>query len=239
MEPDPLPPTTSTTNTTTDGDEEEEEDEEGEGTRIGSPHQISSDPEPDADDWDDVRTGTPSVEVEGEGKGGGRVAGGSDGFGGGNGRREGGGGGGDQEVGTGDGVSGEALTLEEVDWDAINDEVEAAMNESDDEEGDGRSEVTEDDGSSMDDANSIIRCVFPYRIPPFPLSHSTHHASLTVGELGKQRHVDTKTKTETPAQRDAVRAGTDERDRRRAGRPPLAARQAQEDRAGPIGVVQA
>ncbi|OBZ79019.1 RNA polymerase II subunit A C-terminal domain phosphatase [Grifola frondosa] len=56
------------------------------------PYQISSDPEPDADDWD------------------------------------------------------------EVDWNAINDEVEAAMNESDDESGN----VSEDDGSWTDESNSVI-----------------------------------------------------------------------------------
>lgn len=63
-------------------------------------HQISSDPEPDADDWDyDNREGGP----------------------------EGG------------------LGLDEVDWSAANDEVEAAMNESDDDD--------DDDGGGADDAS--------------------------------------------------------------------------------------
>lgn len=84
------------------------------------PHQISSDPEPDADDWDYERTvPAPSLELEG------------------------------------------------VDWDEINDEVDAAMNESDDEDGDeagstksgARSgNVTEDEWT--DESNSIIRFVF-------------------------------------------------------------------------------
>lgn len=83
------------------------------------PHQISSDPEPDADDWD--RT-----------------------------------------------VRSRSFELDEVDWDEINDEVEAAMNESDDDEdedgdADGASDngalksgnVSEDDWT--DESNSIIR----------------------------------------------------------------------------------
>ena len=85
-------------------------------------HQISSDPEPDADDWDeDARRGaTPAGE--------------------------------------------KGLELDEVDWSAVNDEVEAAMNESDDE--DEKSEksvkfgsVSEDEGSWTDETNSIIRSV--------------------------------------------------------------------------------
>ncbi|KAH8099249.1 hypothetical protein BXZ70DRAFT_942864 [Cristinia sonorae] len=84
-------------------------------------HQISSDPEPDADDWDEDarRVTTPIVT-------------------------------GDQE-----------LELDEVDWSAINDEVEAAMNESDEEE-DGKSErsvrfgnVSEDEGSWTEETNSV------------------------------------------------------------------------------------
>ena len=84
-------------------------------------HQISSDPEPDADDWDEERLAAPEQ-------------------------------------------SGEGLALDEVNWDEVNDEVEAAMNESDD---DGASErsgiqsgnVSEDEGSWTDESNSIIRCV--------------------------------------------------------------------------------
>ncbi|TCD66479.1 Carboxy-terminal domain (CTD) phosphatase [Steccherinum ochraceum] len=93
------------------------------------PHQISSDPEPDADDWDeDARR--PSGSRTGEGEGGG----------------------------------GEGLELDEVDWSAVNDEVEAAMNESDDE--DERSERSvkfgngsEDEGSWSDETNSMISSV--------------------------------------------------------------------------------
>lgn len=85
---------------------------------ISDPHQISSDPEPDADDWDQetVKQATNPL-----------------------------------ELGT-------------INWDDINDEVDAAMNESDsDEEGDARSDrsgmrsenVSEDDMS--EDAASAIR----------------------------------------------------------------------------------
>ncbi len=85
------------------------------------PQQISSDPEPDADDWDDDRRTTAAP--------------------------------------------GKSLTLDAVDWDEINDEVDAAMNESDDD--DSKSEksgarsgnVSEDEGSWTDESNSIIRCV--------------------------------------------------------------------------------
>ncbi|EKM61406.1 uncharacterized protein PHACADRAFT_204575 [Phanerochaete carnosa HHB-10118-sp] len=81
------------------------------------PHQISSDPEPDADDWDYDRTVAPN----------------------------------------------QSLQLDGVDWDEINDEVDAAMNESDDEDGDGSEStrsgvksgnVTEDEWT--DESNSII-----------------------------------------------------------------------------------
>ena len=85
------------------------------------PHQISSDPEPDADDWDYDRA-----------------------------------------------APGKSLELDGVDWDEINDEVEAAMNESDDDDGDvddGAStksgmksgNVSEDDW--MDESRSISRYV--------------------------------------------------------------------------------
>ena len=94
------------------------------------PHQISSDPEPDADDWDYERA-----------------------------------------------RPGKSLELDEVDWDEINDEVEAAMNESDDDDddGDGDGDGGGDDGKSeksggtrsdnaseddwTDESNSIIRFV--------------------------------------------------------------------------------
>ncbi|KXN90103.1 RNA polymerase II subunit A C-terminal domain phosphatase [Leucoagaricus sp. SymC.cos] len=75
-----------------------------------SDHQISSDPEPDADDWD-----LDPVELKA------RVA------------QE------ESEAGSRGGAVG-ALHLEEIDWNDINDEVEAAMMESDDESIDERSE---------------------------------------------------------------------------------------------------
>ncbi len=76
-------------------------------------HQISSDPEPDADDWDDDRA-----------------------------------------------VPGKSLALDEVDWDEVNDEVDAAMNESDEDDDDMKStfqgsNASEDDWT--DESNSILR----------------------------------------------------------------------------------
>ncbi|THG99880.1 hypothetical protein EW026_g2562 [Hermanssonia centrifuga] len=75
-------------------------------------HQISSDPEPDADDWDDDRA-----------------------------------------------VPGKSLALDEVDWDEVNDEVDAAMNESDEDDDDMKStfqgsNASEDDWT--DESNSIL-----------------------------------------------------------------------------------
>ncbi|KAI0699349.1 hypothetical protein C8T65DRAFT_581279 [Cerioporus squamosus] len=107
--------------------------EGGSGAALASPHsdpqQISSDPEPDADDWDEL--------LEGAGRAIGPIG----------------------VQGPGDD---EGLELDEVDWNAINDEVEAAMNESEDDgegEGDGasvKSGMSEDDGSWTDETNSII-----------------------------------------------------------------------------------
>ncbi|KAH7930493.1 hypothetical protein BV22DRAFT_1028215 [Leucogyrophana mollusca] len=85
------------------------------------PHQISSDPEPDADDWD--------VEIGAAGK-----------------------------------PSG-SLELDDIDWNDINDEVEAAMNESDDD--DTKSErssvksgfASDDDDAMSDESQSQIRLV--------------------------------------------------------------------------------
>lgn len=71
-----------------------------------SDHQISSDPEPDADDWD-LDPADLKAQI-GEGEGGNK--------------------------------SGDALHLEEINWNDINDEVEAAMMESDDESVDDKSE---------------------------------------------------------------------------------------------------
>lgn len=90
------------------------------------PHQISSDPEPDADDWDNDnerdRSGVSAAPSR-------------------------------------------SFELDEVDWDEINDEVDAAMNESDDDddEGDEASEksgmrsgnASEDEWT--DESNSMIR----------------------------------------------------------------------------------
>ncbi|CCM03635.1 uncharacterized protein FIBRA_05779 [Fibroporia radiculosa] len=76
------------------------------------PHQISSDPEPDADDWDQERAA----------------------------------------------ARGDEFALDEVDWDEINNEVEAAMNESDDEgasEKSGSGNVSEDE-TFTDESNSAV-----------------------------------------------------------------------------------
>lgn len=81
------------------------------------PHQISSDPEPDADDWDEAAKAA--------------------------------------------GADPTSFELDEIDWNDINDEVDAAMNESDDD--DGRSErsgmrsgnVSDDDWT--DETSSVIR----------------------------------------------------------------------------------
>ncbi|KAI0363753.1 hypothetical protein BV20DRAFT_1039761 [Pilatotrama ljubarskyi] len=141
----------------------------GEGdARVGSPpsdpHQISSDPEPDADDWDELVDSAAAAGENGTGTGGGK--GRALGALGVEGPRAGagtGGAGGEGEAGVGAGGD-EGLALDEVDWDEINNEVEAAMNESDDDgdgdgEGDGasvRSGMSEDDVSWTDESNSII-----------------------------------------------------------------------------------
>ena len=98
---------------------------------LSDPHQISSDPEPDADDWDQHFL---------EGAGGSRALGplGVEGAPG----------------------EGEGLELDAVDWDEINDEVEAAMNESDDDGeggGSGRSGGGMSEDEWTDETNSIIR----------------------------------------------------------------------------------
>ncbi|KZT74927.1 hypothetical protein DAEQUDRAFT_720113 [Daedalea quercina L-15889] len=113
-------------------------------------HQISSDPEPDADDWDEERVPAP----------------------------EGG---------------GEGLALNEVNWDEINDEVDAAMNESDDDDDDGASErggarsgnVSEDEGSWTDESNSIISST-----TSSPRNRRKRLRSLTPSEVGLNGSVD-------------------------------------------------
>lgn len=114
--------------------------------------QISSDPDPDADDWDG------HLDIGRRGRALGALG---------------------VEGPRGGGEDGEELELDEVDWDAINNEVDAAMNESDDDgddeegEGDGvsvKSGMSEDDASWTDESNSIIRWV----PPPF-----TFHAPYT------------------------------------------------------------
>ncbi|KAI9068710.1 hypothetical protein FKP32DRAFT_1587477, partial [Trametes sanguinea] len=108
---------------------------DGDDARLASPpsdpHQISSDPEPDADDWDELVEGSAGGRTRALGLESAGGAGAGDG-----------GQGGEGEGGVGAGEPG--LALDEVDWDEINNEVEAAMNESDDDgdeggEGDARS----------------------------------------------------------------------------------------------------
>jgi RNA polymerase II subunit A-like phosphatase len=89
-------------------------------------HQISSDPDPDNDDWDEEPT-----EI-------GKVA------------------------------EGAELDLDEIDWNDVNDEVDAAMNESDDDD-DSKSEksgmrsgnVSDEEGSGTDGSHSGIRYDLP------------------------------------------------------------------------------
>lgn len=124
------------------------------------PHQISSDPEPDADDWDEDRAAT----------GDGRDAG------------------------------GESLALDEVDWDEINNEVEAAMNESDDdgeEDGDQseRSDrsgmksgnASEDEGSWTDESNSVIRFVEMYPELQIVLAYSRYSSTTSSPRMKRKR----------------------------------------------------
>ncbi len=100
-------------------------------------HQISSDPDPDADDWDELLV-DPSRAIGVLGV-------------------------------EGPAIDPRAFAPQEVDWASANDEVEEAMNESDDEDegggegagvnnagGDG---MSEDEGSLTDESNSVIRCV--------------------------------------------------------------------------------
>ena len=131
-----------------EGDEGEEEEGDSESVAVGtpaSPHQISSDPEPDADDWDDDGRAGPDK----DGEGGGEVDG--EGVEGEKGEKDG------EKGGEGEGIG-----FDEHIWDDMNDEVEAAMNESDDDEsvrtGGKSGNVSEDDWT--DESNSVIRCVW-------------------------------------------------------------------------------
>lgn len=87
------------------------------------PNQISSDPEPDADDWDEDRRSRAG----------------------------------------GEGEEGEDGVELDVDWAAMDDEVDAAMNESDDESGvsvrSGARSGNASEEEWTDESNSIIRCV--------------------------------------------------------------------------------
>ena len=135
--------------------------EEGAAAAVASPpsdaHQISSDPDPDADDWDELLVADSSRAGEGSGDGGG-----------------GGDGGGAGAEGEGRalgplGVEGppdeeeERIVLDGVDWATTNDEVEEAMYESDDEDEAGSVKsaggggMSEDEGSFTDETNSVIR----------------------------------------------------------------------------------
>ncbi|KAI0334357.1 hypothetical protein GY45DRAFT_1351503 [Cubamyces sp. BRFM 1775] len=138
------------------GGEGDDDDDARLASPPSDPHQISSDPEPDADDWDELGVG-----ASGSGSGSGprtpaalssEAGAGAGGAGG-----EGAGAVGAGGEGGGEG-GGSGLALDEVDWDEINDEVEAAMNESDDDgEGEGgsmRGEFSEDEWT--DESNSII-----------------------------------------------------------------------------------
>lgn len=127
------------------------------------PHQISSDPEPDADDWDedarrDSGAATPT------------------------------------KASAGAGAADAGLELDGVDWNAINDEVEAAMNESDDDDdddNDGKSEkseklgnASEDEGSWTDETNSMIRCAQRFILPPCEFSTLSHLTAAHIQHQG-------------------------------------------------------
>lgn len=134
-------------------------------------HQISSDPEPDADDWDDDRRNNSANNLvqASPGRSGGSAAAEAEAGGGEGGSTglEGGGGIGTSSTGTpgsstgGGEREGQSLKLDEVDWDEINDEVEAAMNESDDDEDEDEGNQ-DDDGFLTDESNSIIRFVLRF-----------------------------------------------------------------------------
>jgi RNA polymerase II subunit A-like phosphatase len=87
-------------------------------------HQISSDPDPDTDDWDEPDSGAVASNPKG-------------------------------------------LELRDINWDDINDEVEAAMNESDDDDDDTRSNrsgmksenLSEDESSFVEESSSVVRFV--------------------------------------------------------------------------------
>ncbi|TBU49309.1 hypothetical protein BD309DRAFT_947794 [Dichomitus squalens] len=142
------------------------EEEGGRAAAVGSPpsdaHQISSDPDPDADDWDELLVVDSSGAGEGSGS---RVLGAL-------------------------GVEGPEpaakprIALDEVDWAAINDEVEEAMNESDDEEG-GSVKSVDDEGSWTDETNSIISST-----TSSPRMKRKRVRSLTPSEIGSLNGAD-------------------------------------------------
>ncbi|KAJ3559573.1 hypothetical protein NP233_g11231 [Leucocoprinus birnbaumii] len=120
-----------------------------------SDHQISSDPEPDADDWDldpmELKAKVTQETTEAGGSGTGAVG---------------------------------ALHLEEIDWNDINDEVEAAMMESDDESVDERSER----GTSMrsDDEFTDEGSVASTSVNNTPRSKRKRMRSVTPSDLQSQ-----------------------------------------------------
>ncbi len=172
--------------------------------------QISSDPDPDADDWDG------HLDIGRRGRALGALG---------------------VEGPRGGGEDGEELELDEVDWDAINNEVDAAMNESDDDgddeegEGDGvsvKSGMSEDDASWTDESNSIIRWVPPPHLPCAIYSHDVNYNDIL---RLQQYDILTTAEAETRAEPHAV--GNRLTERLRLGRAPFPACEAQEARGGP------
>jgi len=102
------------------------------------PNQISSDPEPDADDWDEEP--------------------GADGS--------------------------RSLQLDAIDWNDINDEVEAAMNESDDSD-------DSDEDDDMSDRGSVKSAASELGVSPSPRSKRKRLRSLTPSEAGLNGSADT------------------------------------------------
>ncbi|PIL27260.1 hypothetical protein GSI_10405 [Ganoderma sinense ZZ0214-1] len=136
-------------------------------------HQISSDPDPDANDWDELH-----VDSSAGGSGGSRAIGVL----------------GVEGPGPGLDMDGE-FTPQEVDWDAANNEVDEFLNEPDDEEEGGGEAgnvntmggggMSEDEGSLTDESNSIISST-----TSSPRTKRKRVRSLTPSEIGVRNGAD-------------------------------------------------
>lgn len=136
-----------------------------------SDHQISSDPEPDADDWD-LDPADLKAQI-GEGEGGNK--------------------------------SGDALHLEEINWNDINDEVEAAMMESDDESVDDKSERGARSEDEFTDEASASRYVIQSFLPPSPIGYSFPYSRNNTPRM-KRKRMRSLTPSETKNGDDSLRS---------------------------------